>query len=739
MKTGAILAAAILTGAILAAAMLVLVGAASAASAKDEGAGPEQRAAVASALAPSLVRVEYTLRYDKGEAPQASGRYSSFNAVMLINEERPLEMSGFLVGPTQVVTTDPVIHPRFIEKIKVRQGPEVVSAKAAAYAKTRSAIVLDLERPLKGAKPLVFDAGKKGPYLSVVYQPDDGVWTVGVAPFEPRLRVSETGRRYCTAPRRAAIMDESGTAVGLSMDGELPADDSWKGSPRDWPVVTAEEWAKTVEAVQKGCDQTVVRVTLHFRSPSKEVGVQYRSSRDEENATETYCHGVVLGGGQLLVLANLKPKVTARLEKIVVHPAGGGDVPARFSHTLRDYGCLVAALEQPLSQAAVFSNTPITDCRAVLLPSADITLQGENRTAYYDHTRISGFEFGWRRLVFPQVEAKEEDLFLFDAQGALLALPVVRREKVSLEERYSSSPQANLTPVAYLKDVLGDLATNADPQNVPLTEDQERRLAWLGCELQPLDQDLARANKVAEQTRDGQTGAMVSYVYPNSPAARAGIEPGYILLRLYVEGQPKPLDVRLERDRFSMGPFPWDRLDEVSEQYYDRIPSPWPSAENEFTRALTDLGFGTKFKAEFFHDGQVATKDFEVAQSPPHYDAAPRYKSTPLGLTVRDLTYEVRRYFQKKDDEPGVIVAKIEPGSKASVGGLKPYEMITHVNDKPVMNVKDFEAAVAQATDELRLEVKRMTRGRVVKIKMAAAPATEGEKPAGTKPAAAEK
>jgi S1-C subfamily serine protease len=99
------------------------------------------------------------------------------------------------------------------------------------------------------------------------------------------------------------------------------------------------------------------------------------------------------------------------------------------------------------------------------------------------------------------------------------------------------------------------------------------------------------------------------------------------------------------------------------------------------------------------------------------------------------MTYEVRRYFRKKPGDAGVIVAKIEPGSKASVSGLKPYEIITHINDKLVRSVEDFEKLIA-GQSELRLAVKRMTRGRVVKIKMAgekaptSGPATRATPPA---------
>ncbi len=91
-------------------------------------------------------------------------------------------------------------------------------------------------------------------------------------------------------------------------------------------------------------------------------------------------------------------------------------------------------------------------------------------------------------------------------------------------------------------------------------------------------------------------------------------------------------------------------------------------------------------------------------------------------MPVKAMTYEVRRYFQKAPNDPGVIVSKVEPGSKASVSGLKPYEIITHINDEPITSPKAFEKAIA-GPGELKFSVKRMTRGRVVKIKR------DGKKP----------
>ena len=720
----------------LLATVVLLLGVATGLASETET--PASYAAAADAVTPSLVRVEYTLRYDKGEPPQAAGRVRGgfpipggdrLDAEAAVLEERPLVLEGFLIGPTQVVSPDPMIHPRFVEAVAVRFADEVVPAKPAAYAKDHIAVLLELERPLKGAKPLRFDGSKAPPYLAVTYGEVGGSWTAAVQSLPTALGVDAQGRRFSPAPLYAVVVDEAGTPVGLAMDGRLPADDSWKGSPCQWSLDSAEAMGRMLEELEKRAAGGVWLVSLYFRSPRKESGRSFFGSREESGTTEMHTTGLLIGDRRLLVLANLNPKLTARLERIVVRPPAGEPLAAAFDGSLKDYGGLLATLEKPAGTPLAFSANPILDSRSVLLPAAWVRVYGEQQVVDFGHRRIKDFRIGWHGEVYPDMLGQEEGLTLFDADGGLLAVSIAPRERVSARDRWSSE-QPVLTAAANLKEVLDDLPNHVDASNIPLTEADESRLAWLGLELQPLNQQLARANRVADQTRDGRTGAIVSYVYPESPAAQAGIEPGDVLLRLHVEGEPKPLEIELGREA-DVEPFPWEQLDNVPEQYFDRIPQPWPPAENTFTRALTDLGFGTKFQAEFFRDGRILAKSFEVAASPPYYESAPRTENKSLGLTVRDLTYEVRRYFQRKPEEPGVIVSKIEPGSKAAVAGVKPYEIITHVNDKPILNVKDFEGAVA-GQEELRLSIKRMMRGRVVKINMAApapAPAPEEEKP----------
>ena len=731
--------------ALVVAMVTVYVAAPARAEEKDKAEDTAARLAVAKAVGPSLVRVEYSLQYDKGEPPQALGYtrgYYGGDAEAVVREERPFEVPGYLLAPDKVLVPDPVIHPRFVKSIIVRQGDEkkgeTIEATPVAYGTEQGAVVLKLSKPMKAAKALAFDKSKNGPYLAVTYAPGEGEWTTSVQPAGGTVVVTSRDRKLVAVPSYCLITDAEGTPVGMAMKEDLPPDDSWKGSPADWPLVSAEQLASLTARIEKAAQQGLPRVTLNFRSPKAKPGgaaqVRYgpMGNEEDQNSTVRHVNGVMVDDKTILVLAELKGNVTARLDGIRVNTPDGKSVPAKFDHTLLDYGAFIATLEKPLVGAAVkVAKTDVLDLRSKLLPAAHLQLQGERRREYYGHRRLQGFTTGWRRQIYPTVPGDSQNLFLFDAEGALVALPVGRREKTGVEDqsrRYGPRDQALLTPVSYLwPAVQGDPAKYADVGNVPLSEEDESRLAWLGVELQALTPDLARANEVSHLTNDGRSGALVTYVYPNSPAAAAGIEPGWILLRIHVADQPKPIEVQIEPYQFADQPFPWDRFEELPEQYFDRIPQPWPALENNLTRSLTDLGFGKKYTAEFSNGGKTLAKEFEVKQSPPHFDSAAKYKSDPIGVTVKDQTYEVRRYFQRSNEEPGVILAKIEMGSKASISGLKPFEVITHVNDQPVKDVKEFEK-LTKGQETLRLSVKRMTKGRQVKVNVAGG--AKDEKPA---------
>ncbi len=715
---------------------------------KAESAGDAQeQVTLAQSAAPAMVIVEYTLRYDKGEAPQGVSmaeeernpyRYQSNDLTEVIKDERPFEQAGYLADATHVVTRDLQMDPRFIKSIAVRRygaaaadpSTQRATATISAYPQQHNAVILTLDKALPGASVPAFAPQTAGPYAVVRLQNEDAQWRLTVAPLGGAVTI--TGDKKTFAAPAGLVVSKEGVPLTISTGDDLPVGEGWRVAPLSWPATSAEQLAAMTAKIDQAAQQGIVRATLNFRSPkAADPRQQMLMGTDEQNTTVQEALAVTLEGNRVLVLVDLKPTLTARLERI--HLNTTPPIDAHFQATLSDFGALVATTDKPLEKPFALATDDLRPLEGTLLPAADIELQGEQRIATFAHRRIMGFHLGLRNGTYPEIPGQDKSTFLFTPGGGLLVLPVARRAKAATAERYTRDDLAIATPAADLAAAIKNLPSSADPANVPLSEEQENRLAWVGVELQPLSPELARANKVADQTSDGETGAVVTYVYPDSPAGKAGVEPGWILLRIHAASQPKPIDVRLDADPYGGESFPWDRLGEASEAVFDRIPSPWPPVENSVTRTLTDLGFGSKYSIEFFHDGKLDSKDFTVVQGPASYASAAHFKSVPLGITVRDLTYEVRRYLQKKPDEPGVVVAKIEQGSKASVAGLKPFELITHVNDQPVKDVKDFEKLTAGQT-EIRLSVKRMTAGRIVKISLDAPaptskPATPGAAP----------
>jgi hypothetical protein len=699
----------------------------------------EQLSAI-KAVSPALVVVQVHLQTDKGQSPSGGDfsmmrrmrsamssfdfDYNDFDS--RIKEKRPLESAGYAVSPTTFVCRDMFIHPRFIKEIRVAAAGKEVPARIAGYYLDQPVLRIEIDAPIAGVTPLEVSTDAKEPFKTITYGESNGAWTVTTGGFAGGVATSQNGWQYRPASGGPLVVDKLGSVAGLWFRDRLPTDESWKGGPDGWPEWNADDMTARLKRLETAAGRAIVRVKLSFRSPRKGAEEDYGmynygggGGGGDAGATERNVAGVLVAPDRVLVLANLKPKVTARLERVVVHPEEGNAVTAVFEATFKDDGAFLARLEAPLEGVAALSDRHPYHLADELLLAADITFQGEQRVAYFDRCRVEGFAKKWEGRIYPGIRGNDTNRFVFDANNHLVTIPITRRASAAEENTWYENTAVSI-PAKYVLEQLATLDDHADPNNIPLTEEQENRLAWLGVEMQALDQELARINNVSDLTRDGSIGAMVSYVYPDSPASRAELQSGDILLRLHVVDEPKPVEVQVDRYgmMFGGGGFPWDQLDQLPEQMFDRVPKPWPPAETNFTRTLTDLGFGRAFKAEIYRDGKVIERSFVIEQSPPHFDSTPNFKSEPLGITVRNLTYEVRRYFQKNDEDEGVIVSTLEPGGKCSTAGIKPYEIVTKVNDEPVMNIEQFEKLVTQEADELRFEVKRMHRGRIVKIKM---------------------
>jgi serine protease Do len=676
----------------------------------EEGITDVQQLAIAEAVKPSLVIVEYTLKYDKGEDPVAYGTNSGYFSRFII-QERPFEVPGCLLDDSTVMTADLVIHPRFIESIHVRLGEARVEATPSSCALDQAAMFLTLSEPLEGATPLTFAPEAEGPYQGVVYTVEDGEWTIGVSGVTQAASLTEEGVAFDKSEQNLLITDSEGNAVGVSMSDRMPIGDGWQGSPLEWEQISESDLKTHRDAIEALSEQSIVRVQLSFRSPRKRAGFRQNSENTKLNVT-----GILLENQRVLILEDMRWYQTRYLETIKVFPAEGDPIEATFEGSLADYGAIIAKLDSVIDGALHLSDADIRDVRMDLLMLADVDIRDDNRVAYFAHSRVVGYYRAWQNHLYPYIPGDEETIYLFNTDHELVAFPIARRMKTSVSMGAQSARTVGTDLLAFLNDE--DLTDYFNPHNIPLSEDDENRVAWMGLKLQALDEDLARDYQVSELTQDGQTGGIVTFVYPDSPAALAGVEEDWILLRIHVDGQPRPLEIDAFEWVFERQDFPWEQFDVIPTEQFETLPSPWaPVDVSDLIFQLTDLGYGTVYEAEFFVDGEIVTKEFEVVESPVHYETAARYENEDAGLTVRDMTFEVAEHLRRELDEGGVVISKVEPGSKASVAGLKPYEVILEVNGQTVTSVEQFEQLIADQP-MLDLNVLRRHLTRPVKLRM---------------------
>ena len=177
---------------------------------------------------------------------------------------------------------------------------------------------------------------------------------------------------------------------------------------------------------------------------------------------------------------------------------------------------------------------------------------------------------------------------------------------------------------------------------------------WLGVSLQPLTSDLAASFGVKEGK-----GALVSDVSADSPAARAGVKSGDVILE-----------------------FNGKKVED-------------PSA---LARAVAVAKPGETAKLSVLRDRQPQTIEIKLGELPAERAAAANGPagSSGLGLTVQPVTPEVARQLDLKNPS-GVVVTRVEPSGPAAEAGLQRGDVIVEVDRKPVKSIEDFETLTSQA------------------------------------------
>jgi serine protease Do len=186
---------------------------------------------------------------------------------------------------------------------------------------------------------------------------------------------------------------------------------------------------------------------------------------------------------------------------------------------------------------------------------------------------------------------------------------------------------------------------------------------WLGVSIQPLTPELAKSFGVKDNK-----GVLLSEVMSDSPAAKAGLQSGDILIEFQGKRMEGPADLQ---------------------------------------RAVGLTSPGTSAKVRVWRDQGEKTLEVQIGEAPDEQREArtpsQRGKSA-LGLEVRPITPEIARQLNLRSTD-GVVVARVEDGSAAEDAGIQRGDVIREINRQKVRAMSDFDRLTKDAKEGDRLTV----------------------------------
>jgi serine protease Do len=190
---------------------------------------------------------------------------------------------------------------------------------------------------------------------------------------------------------------------------------------------------------------------------------------------------------------------------------------------------------------------------------------------------------------------------------------------------------------------------------------------YLGAMIQDLSEDLAHSFGF-----DSKDGVLVGDVLPGSPAGKAGLKSGDIVLKYNGTAVHSASQLR---------------------------------------NAIAATEPTTKRTLEVYRDGRRLTLQVTIGRFDENTATALEQDSAAaeeLGISVQTLTPELASRLGYDPTEQGVVVTEVQPNSLAARVGIRPQNLIVAVGKRKVTNVRDFREATADAdlSRGVRLQVK---------------------------------
>lgn len=192
--------------------------------------------------------------------------------------------------------------------------------------------------------------------------------------------------------------------------------------------------------------------------------------------------------------------------------------------------------------------------------------------------------------------------------------------------------------------------------------------AWLGVYIQEVTPELAKKFKGAKPKK----GVLVSMVMPDSPAKKAGIKRGDIILSV---------------DRKKV------------------------STPRELQKEILKRKIGQKVKLEVLREGRIIIVNIKLAQLREKGEELVELETTSSwrGMTVQTLTPELAKHFGLPTREKGVLISEVAHRSLAYKARLRKGDLIKEINHRPIEDLSDFNRIVRKIPkeDDAMLVIKR--------------------------------
>jgi serine protease Do len=221
---------------------------------------------------------------------------------------------------------------------------------------------------------------------------------------------------------------------------------------------------------------------------------------------------------------------------------------------------------------------------------------------------------------------------------------------------------------------------NVAKEILPQLRDKGRVVrGWMGVSIQPITEDLARTYRMPEAK-----GAVISDVTDNSPADKAGLEPGDVVVEV---------DGRQVEDN------------------------------NDLSRYIASKAPGTTVRLKLLRNGSDKNVSLTLGTFPDETADAENEEEeggVQLGMTLRELTPDLAARLEMPRTAKGVVIMDVEAGSAAEDAGLQQRDVIVSVNGQPVEDPDDFKEEIekARADGVARLRVRNGNLHRFTVLKL---------------------